>query len=186
MLAKMVVGAVLVFEPLVLCVACAAKSPYNLSWTIDSGEPEGGQRQLVASGESRELPAVWVDRGRRVRVFQEAPSAAHDTIGFLYWRHTETPLKVKEKDTDCETLSGIVSSTTVCSGKAYSVTARCADDCWRNTVRGVADSLGADAIITISERATFEGSSGTPRAIPVSNAGSQGFQGSYVLIKWIP
>ncbi len=186
MLSKVVLRALLVVLPLVLCIACAAKSPYTRSWTIDTGGQEGSQRQLVASGESRESPVGWADRGRRVRVFREAPTAAHDTIGILYWRHTETPLKVKEKETDCETISGVVSSTTVCAGKAYSVTAQCGEGCWRDMVRAVADSLGADAIITISERATFEGSTGVLRSVPVSNARNQGFQGSYTMIKWIP
>ena len=186
MLSKLVIRALLVFQALVLCVACAAKSPYDLSWTIDAGELEVSQRQLVASGESRELPVGWAGASRRVRVLQEAPTAAHDTIGFLYWRHTETPLKVKVKETDCVTVEGVVSSTTVCSGKAYSVTAQCAEGCWRDMVRAVADSLGADAIITISERAAFEGSSGVLRSVPVSNARTQGFRGSYTMIKWIP
>ncbi len=181
-------AAVTVFSlALLFCVACAARAPYDLSWSIDrSGSAEGG-RQRIVSNESESLPLGWNATGSQVRVLGEAPTTPHDTIGFLYWRHTEFPLEVKEKQTDCvREKSNWSAGTVVCSGRAYSVTAQCDKGCRRSVIRAVADSLGADAVIAEIETTKFETPSGVARELAESNARNEGFRGTYVMIVWTP
>ncbi len=169
------------------CVACAAKAAYDLSWSIDRSESAEGGRQRIVSNESESLPLGWNATGSQVRVLGEAPTTPHDTVGFLYWRHTELPLKVKEKKTDCvREKSKCGAGTTVCSGRAYSVTAQCDRGCRRGIIRAVADSLGADAVIAEVETTKFEASSGVARELQESNARNEGFRGTYVMIVRTP
>ncbi len=172
---------------LLFCVACAAKATYDLSWSLDRSESAEGGRQRIVSNESESLPLGWNATGSQVRVLGEAPTTPHDTVGFLYWRHTEFPLKVKEKKTGCVTdRSTFGAGTTVCFGRVYLVTAQCDPGCRHSIIRAVADSLGADAVIAEMETTKFEASSDVTRKLPESHARNEGFRGTYVMIVWAP
>ena len=163
---------------------CAGKANYSMSWTVEAVEA-GQSRQLIAANESPEVPLGWVATGSEVRVLDEAPTTPHDTVGVLYWWHSEVPLKMKSHATQCETVSrpGSVATSRVCSSAIYSVEAQCGSGCRRDIVRAIADSLGAESIIVAEERLEFEGEDGQAAAIPQTYAQNEGFRGTYVMIR---
>ncbi len=174
-----------------LCIAllassagCSAKGNYALSWTIEEAHPGAG-RQLIAANESPAAPEGWTATGEEVRVLEEPPTTPHDTVGILYWWHSEVPLKMKSEGTQCETVSraGSVTTSRVCASAIYSVEAQCGVGCRRDVVRAIADSLGAESIIVAEERLVFEGLEGEPASVPQAYALNEGFRGTYVMIR---
>ena len=165
-------------------VGCAAKNDYALSWTIEEARPGSG-RQLIATNESRAVPVGWTATGNDVRVLEEAPTAPHDTVGVLYWWHSEVPLKMDSERTQCETVSrpGSVTTSRRCASTIYTVEAQCDERCRRDIVRAIADSLGAESIIVADERLVFEGQDGEPASVPQTYARNEGFRGTYVMIR---
>lgn len=164
--------------------ACGAKTDYQMSWTIEEAHA-GASRQLLAASEGQEVPIGWTTTGDDVRVLEEAPRTPHDTIGFLYWWHSEVPLKMNVEETHCETVSrpGSVATSRVCASAIYSVEAECDEGCRRDIIRVVADSLGAMAIVVAEERLEFEGEDGEPASVPQTYAQNEGFRGTYVMIR---
>lgn len=169
---------------LIFGAGCSAKGNYALSWTIEEARPGSG-RQLIAANESRAVPEGWNATGKDVRVLDEPPTAPHDTVGILYWWHSEMPLKMKSVGTRCETVSraGSVTTSRVCASTIYSVEAQCGKGCRRNIVRAIADSLGAESIIVAEEHLEFEGEDGQPASVPQAYAQNEGFRGTYVMIR---
>jgi len=165
-------------------VACGAKNSYQMSWTIEEAHA-GSSRQLIAASEGQDVPVGWTATGDDVRVLEEVPGTPHDTVGFLYWWHSEVPLKMKVERTQCETVNraGSVATSRVCASAIYSVEAECDEGCRRDIIRVVADSLGATAIIVAEERLEFEGEDGRPASEPQAYAQNEGFRGTYVMIR---
>jgi hypothetical protein len=163
---------------------CSAKGNYALSWTIEEARPGSG-RQLIAANEGRAVPRGWTATGKEVRVLEEPPTAPHDTVGILYWWHSEVPLKMKSEGTQCEAVSraGSVATSRVCASTIYSVETQCGKGCRRDIVRAIADSLGAESIIVAEERLKFEGEDGQPASVPQAYAQNEGFRGTYVMIR---
>lgn len=163
---------------------CSAKGNYALSWTIEEARPGSG-RQLIAANESRAVPEGWTATGEEVRVLEEPPTTPHDTVGILYWWHSEVPLKMKSEGTQCEIVSraGSVATSRVCASTIYSVEAQCGKGCRRDIVRAIADSLRAESIIVAEERLVFEGRDGEPASLPQAYALNEGFRATYVMIK---
>ncbi len=163
---------------------CSAKGNYALSWTIEEARPGSG-RQLIAANQNQAVPESWTTTGGEVRVLDEPPTAPHDTVGILYWWHSEVPLKMKSEGTQCETVSraGSVATSRVCASTIYSVEAQCGKGCRRDIVRAIADSLGAESVIVAEERLEFEGEDGQPASVPQAYAQNEGFRGTYVMIR---
>jgi len=163
---------------------CSAKGNYALSWTIEEARPGSG-RQLIAANQSRAVPEGWTATGNEVRVLEEPPTTPHDTVGILYWWHSEVPLKMKAEGTQCEAVSraGSVTTSRVCASTIYSVEAQCGEGCRRDIVRAIADSLGVASIIVAEERLVFKGQDGEPASVPQAYAQNEGFRGTYVMIR---
>ncbi len=167
----------------VACVACAGKTDYRISWTIDAVRP-GGARWQFATGLTTDVPELWSVTGRNIRIVHETPVTPHDTVGILYWHHTEVPLVTKSRDTDCRTVTrpGSVTTRRVCYSQIYRVEAQCDGNCRQKILRAVADSLDAETIIVAEERLVFRGLDGEQAIVPQTYAQNDGFRGTYVMI----
>ncbi len=155
-----------------------------MSWTVEA-VAAGESRRLVAANETPEVPLGWMATGSDMRVLKDTPATPHDTVGILYWWHSEVPLKIKKEATQCEIVSrpGSVTTSRVCSSAIYSVEAQCGEGCRRDIVRAIADSLGAESIIVVEERLEFEGADGEPASAALAYAQNEGFRGTYVMIR---